>query len=283
MAEKLIKTFTVGADTGKVDYDEGIGGNKPNIPLIDARIDLVANKAELLEDFVAPELYTTGYPKVTFTVAEGMTGFAVKKGNQPDEGEPARKDLPDFGRGYVVGYHKEGTGYAPIAGEASQFNAVVKPSTAEKAVMASAEGTFGNCKVTLMDETTGESWISITKLASNITVAIAEGTPFTATGTSTVSGVTVTDNDDHDLSGGLKFAKESNFVFKVAHEGIPMTTFTISGTINGSPATVGTEVEDPTTSTNDIVMTNNGNKKATFQINSEKITGDVVITVSSIA
>lgn len=111
---------------------------------------------DLQEDLLATDRYYD-YPKITFSVADTLSEFAIKKGNQPDEGEPARADISTFGKNVVVAYNKDGEGYdkGDEAESTAQFNCVVKASEGKQIVVeATPETAYKNCKVT-KDPTTG--------------------------------------------------------------------------------------------------------------------------------
>ncbi len=238
-------------------------------------------KYAVVEDLLATQLYYD-YPQITFTVADTLTRFVVKKGNRPDVGEPERADMDTFGKNVVVAYNKDGEGYDKgdelddegNSDSTAQFNCVVKASSGEM-VVAIATPTDGNAddkyynKCTVVkDADTGMSWVSLTKVTGNITLSLSETKAYAV---NVKNNTVLVIEDDNGNSIAAEANALTDFVFKVVHN---------LGKKTGGHGYVSGLTIGGVESLDKLVCTDAGKKKDTYTISKDYITGPIYITIT---
>lgn len=240
------------------------------------QIDRQRSINALQEDLLATQVYYD-YPKITFTVADTLTGFVVKKGNQPDEGEPEREDMMTFGKNIVVAYNKDGEGYDKgdevdsdgNSSSTAQFNCVVKASEGKQIVAQATPNTAYNKCTVVKDANTGATWISLTKVIADISIDILETTPVTVT---LVNNTSLTIEDSNKNPIATEANNLSDFIFKVCHNK--------GAKQDGGYGYVSSLTIGGVESIDKLVCDEGGKNKDTYRIAKDYITGDIVITIT---
>lgn len=183
MAEKLIKQFTVGEDTGRVDYNA-----LANLPedKTDALRKLILKVAGSAEDTVIKDAIYSDYPRITLVLGEHVSLEKVLKGKLVE----GVREMPKLSDNVYLSYDKDGKFYtnkddkeydSKRGGwkEIGQFNLVVKAADGyeitSETVSGSDAGAYNNIK--LNDDgkytpTDGETWIGVTQVKGNFTLTI---------------------------------------------------------------------------------------------------------------